>query len=117
MKKILALILSAAMALSCVAAFAEDAPELADKQVLNVSLPGELTDLNPLTESTEEGSSVLMTTMDTLVRQGENGVIEMGSGLAESYEISDDGLVYTFHLRDAKFSNGADITAQDFEYT
>ena len=117
MKKIVAMLLAAVMALSCVAAVAEGAPELADEQVLTVSLPVDLTDINPLTESTEEGSGVLMTCMETLVRQGENGAIEMGSGLAESYEISDDGLVYTFHLRDAKFSNGAPITAQDFEYT
>lgn len=117
MKKILALVLAAVMTFSCAAVMAEDAPELADEQVLNVSLPVDLTDINPLTESTEEGSSVLMTCMETLVRQGEHGAIEMGSGLAESYEISDDGLVYTFHLRDAKFSNGATITAQDFEYT
>lgn len=117
MKKIVAMLLAAVMALSCVAAVAEGAPELADEQVLTVSLPVDLTDINPLTESTEEGSGVLMTCMETLVRQGENGAIVMGSGLAESYEISDDGLVYTFHLRDAKFSNGAPITAQDFEYT
>lgn len=117
MKKILALALAAVMTFSCAAVMAEDAPELADEQVLNVSLPVDLTDINPLTESTEEGSSVLMTCMETLVRQGEHGAIEMGSGLAESYEISDDGLVYTFHLRDAKFSNGTTITAQDFEYT
>lgn len=117
MKKILALVLAAVMTFSCAAVMAEDAPELADEQVLNVSLPVDLADINPLTESTEEGSSVLMTCMETLVRQGEHGAIEMGSGLAESYEISDDGLVYTFHLRDAKFSNGATITAQDFEYT
>lgn len=33
--------------------------------------------------------------------------------LAESWEISDDGLVYTFHLRAAKFSDGSPVTAQD----
>ncbi len=36
---------------------------------------------------------------------------------AESYDLSDDGLVYTFHLRkDAKWSDGTPVTAQDFEY-
>ena len=33
--------------------------------------------------------------------------------LAESWEISDDGLEYTFHLREAKFSDGSPVTAQD----
>ena len=35
-------------------------------------------------------------------------------GLAETWEISDDGLTYTFHLRDAKWSDGKPITAGDF---
>ena len=38
-------------------------------------------------------------------------------GMAESYTVSDDGLVYTFTLRqDAKWSDGEPVTAQDFEY-
>lgn len=37
-------------------------------------------------------------------------------GIAEKWSISDDGLTYTFHLRDAKWSNGDTVTAQDFEY-
>ncbi len=37
--------------------------------------------------------------------------------VAESYEVSDDGLVYTFTLRqDAKWSDGQTVTAHDFEY-
>ena len=36
--------------------------------------------------------------------------------MAESYELSDDGLVYTFHIRDAKWSNGEAVTANDFVY-
>ena len=35
---------------------------------------------------------------------------------AESWDISDDGLTYTFHLRDNKWSNGDPVTAQDFEF-
>jgi peptide/nickel transport system substrate-binding protein len=37
--------------------------------------------------------------------------------LAESWEISDDGLNYTFHLRDAKFSDGSPVTAQDVVFS
>lgn len=37
--------------------------------------------------------------------------------LAESWDISDDGLTYTFHIRsDAKWSNGEPVTAHDFVY-
>ena len=35
-------------------------------------------------------------------------------GVAESWDISDDGTVYTFHLRDAVWSDGTPITAQTF---
>ncbi len=38
-------------------------------------------------------------------------------GLAEKWDISDDGTVYTFHLRESKWSDGEVITAQDFEYS
>lgn len=35
---------------------------------------------------------------------------------AKEWELSDDGKTYTFHLRDAKWSNGEPVTAEDFEY-
>jgi oligopeptide transport system substrate-binding protein len=38
-------------------------------------------------------------------------------GVAEKWEVSDDGLTYTFHLRDSKWSNGDPVTAGDFVYT
>jgi peptide/nickel transport system substrate-binding protein len=38
-------------------------------------------------------------------------------GLATSWEMSDDHLTYTFHLRDAKFNNGADLTAEDVVFS
>ncbi len=38
-------------------------------------------------------------------------------GNAESWDISDDGTVYTFHLRDGlKWSDGSDLTANDYVY-
>ena len=119
MKKLLTLVLALAMLFSVMSMSGAEgtAAELADDQTLRVSIGVDLTDLNPLTESTAEGSDLLLTSLETLVRQKANGVIEMGSGLAESWDVSEDGMTYTFHLRDAKFSNGAPITAPDFEYT
>ena len=39
-------------------------------------------------------------------------------GVAEAWELSDDGRVYTFHLRrDARWSDGSPVTAEDFEYS
>jgi peptide/nickel transport system substrate-binding protein len=56
-----------------------------------------------------------------LVDKGNNVFIGsdkfVGAG-AESYEVSADGTVYTFHLRkDAKFADGTPITAKDYYYT
>ena len=34
--------------------------------------------------------------------------------IAESFDVSEDGKTYTFHLRDAKWANGDDVTAEDF---
>ncbi|MBS0408860.1 MAG: peptide ABC transporter substrate-binding protein, partial [Proteobacteria bacterium] len=38
-------------------------------------------------------------------------------GMAERWETSPDGLVWTFHLRDAKWSDGEPVTADDFVYS
>jgi oligopeptide transport system substrate-binding protein len=37
-------------------------------------------------------------------------------GMAERWEVSADGLSYTFHLRDAKWTDGKPVTAHDFVY-
>lgn len=47
----------------------------------------------------------------------QNNKAEVVPGVAESWDISDDGLTYTFHLReDAKWSNGDPVTASDFVF-
>ncbi len=46
------------------------------------------------------------------------GVSKIVPSLAEDWDISADGLEYTFHLRqDVKFQNGNDFTAEDVVYT
>jgi oligopeptide transport system substrate-binding protein len=42
---------------------------------------------------------------------------QIAPGIAEKWEIADDGKTYTFHLRDAKWSNGDPVTAADFVYS
>ena len=59
---------------------------------------------------------VFMNVYDVLVRVDKSGA-KLVPGLAESWDISSDGLTYTFHLRDAKFSDGAAITAEDAKFS
>jgi peptide/nickel transport system substrate-binding protein len=50
-----------------------------------------------------------------LTRMSSEGELE--PGLAESWEESEDGLTYTFHLREAQFSDGSPITAEDVVFS
>lgn len=58
---------------------------------------------------------VIGASFEGLVKYAPDGSVV--PALAEKWEISDDGLTYTFHLRpDAKWSDGEPVTAQDFVY-
>jgi peptide/nickel transport system substrate-binding protein len=59
---------------------------------------------------------VFSNVFDVLVRVDKAGK-ELLPGLAESWEVSEDNLTYTFHLRDAKFSDGSPITSEDAAYS
>ena len=88
----------------------------AGEQVLRVSMAGAPSDVGPLTSTTTEGAELLGCMFEGLVRQDAEGQIEQGSGLPESWTVSDDGLVYTFTIRDAVWSDGTPITAPQFAY-
>ena len=54
------------------------------------------------------------------ITDGLTAVNEKGKtapALAKSWDVSEDGKTYTFHLRDAKWSNGDKVTANDFVYS
>lgn len=83
------------------------------EQVLTFNWSSEPPDLDPQTSTDQVSFWILNATLEGLVRLNPDGSI--GEGLAKSWDISEDGLTYTFHLRDAKWSDGTAITANDFE--
>ena len=74
---------------------------------------------DPSTSDDSYGTGVLINTLEPLVRvdEDENGnPVHVPAG-AESWEVSDDGLVYTFHIRQGmKWSDGKELNAQDYAF-
>ena len=75
----------------------------------------EPTSLNTLLATYAADFNVLNSLYGTLLELDDNDVAQPAA--AETYEVSEDGLVYTFHLRDdGVWSNGDPVTAQDFVF-
>ncbi|MGA1600635.1 MAG: ABC transporter substrate-binding protein, partial [bacterium] len=68
------------------------------KDVLVVAQIAEPKSMDPHTVTAVNDFRILMNVYDGLVRY-RSGTLEVEPGLAESWEISDDGRVYTFSLR------------------
>ncbi len=74
----------------------------------------------PTTLDPTKGQSIGDNEIQHAITEGltRNTAGDVKPGIAESWDISDDGLTYTFHLRDdAKWSDGEPITAADYEYS
>ncbi len=85
-----------------------------EKMVLNLSLDAEPPQMDPQKGSDLTSIFVLGHTLEGLTRVYDG---KIQPGMAESWEVSSDGITYTFHLRDAKWSDGTVVKAQDFEYS
>lgn len=84
----------------------------ASSQVLNLSYPSSLDSIDI---SNMSGYGSTGNIFESLYRLGKNGSIT--PGLAKSTKVSKDGKTYTFTIRNAKWSDGSKITAQDFVYS
>lgn len=86
------------------------------KNVFRFDSGAEPQSLDPQIATTVDASNTLMQLFEGLVMPDEK-TVRVVSGVAEKWEISPDGKIYTFHLRkDAKWSDGKPVTAYDFEY-
>lgn len=112
MKRILSLLLAAAMLLGLTAGGAAASED--GLKVISYANGGEPEVLEPIMSNYAATSILVYNIFTGLCRVGADGNTEMG--YAESYELSEDGMTYTFKLRaDSKFSDGSPLTAHDFE--
>lgn len=72
--------------------------------------------IDPALNSAIDGGNMLLHTFEGLLTIGEDNSIQPGQ--AETWEVSEDGLTWTFHLRDGlTWSDGSAFTANDFVYS
>jgi len=84
------------------------------EQVLYQGIGVELPDLDPHLATGTSEYNVLSAILEGLVSEDPIDLHPV-PGVAETWEVSPDSLVYTFHLRaDARWSNGEPVTASDF---
>jgi oligopeptide transport system substrate-binding protein len=90
-----------------------DEPMAMVEQTLIWNIGSEPKTIDPGLNAASDGGDVINNMFEGLMREV-NGKLE--PGMAESYTISDDKMVYTFTLGDRKWSDGQPVTAYDFEY-
>lgn len=69
--------------------------------------------IDPTLNGASDGGDVINQTFEALTRE-KSGIVY--PGIAETWEVSDDGLTVTFNLRESKWSDGSELTANDFVY-
>lgn len=93
-------------------AVAEEYVPEAEVMTIRHSIGTEVKNLNPAFPLTFDEGNLFFNVYETLVKLDSNGNITQGS--ASSWEVSQDNLVYTFHLRDTMWSDGSKLTSRDF---
>ena len=86
------------------------------EKILSVQVGPDPETIDPALNSAVDGGNMLLHSFECLLAVDEDG--KLIPGQAESWETSEDGLTWTFHLRDGlKWSDGSDLTANDFVYS
>lgn len=128
MKRVLALLLVSLLVVSLFAGCQPKATEQAETAapeettaaavevptVLKWNIGSDPKTIDPTLTGASDGGNVVHNTFEGLVRE-KSGVVY--PGIAESWEVSEDGLTYTFKLRESKWSDGSPLTANDFVYS
>ena len=106
MKKVLLILAMAMMFFACGAKGSKGS-------TFSLNLGAEPKSIDPQLSTDIAGGTVNELLSEGLLKRTPDG--KPDPGIAEKWEVSPDGLKWTFHLRDAKWSNGDPITANDFK--
>lgn len=90
----------------------DEAPET-DENVLLWNVGADPKTIDPTLNAANDGGNVISQTFEGLTREKSG---EVYPGIAESWDISEDGKTVVFHLRESKWSDGSPLTAHDFVY-
>ncbi|MBS0604682.1 MAG: peptide ABC transporter substrate-binding protein [Verrucomicrobia bacterium] len=108
-----ALVASCALSLAAASCQKKAPPPVSKIQNVHLNLKSEPPTLDP-----RKGGDVISSHMHFLLFEGLvrlNPDNSITPAQAKSFEISEDGMLYTFTLRDSRWSNGDPVTAYDFE--
>lgn len=86
-------------------------PDVSDLDTLNIAMPAAPPNLDPHLSVAVVTGQVVLNMFETLVAFDDK--YEIQPSLAKSIDISEDGKIYTFPLRDTTFHNGEKLTASD----
>ena len=87
------------------------------EQILRIGNGAEPKDLDPTVQASIAEFNIETALFEGLVTMSSDGHT-IQPGVAEKWEVSEDGLTYTFHLRaNARWSDGSPLTADDFVYS
>lgn len=119
-KRVISLLLVAAMTVGLVACGSSsdstDAASTSDEKILSVEVGPDPETIDPALNSAIDGGEMILHSFEGLLTLDENG--DPAEGCSDEWGVSDDGLTWTFHLRDGlKWSDGSDLTAEDFVYS
>lgn len=108
---------AAALSLAILAPSLTVAPSPAfAKGILKLAQTQDLVSLDPIATSDNASIFAQLLVFDTLLRPSKDAT-KLEPGLAESWQVSSDGLTYSFKLREAKFSDGTPVTAGDVAFS
>ena len=93
----------------------EPGGEIVKGGILRIGTTGEIDSINPFVAFNAESYQAFVIEYPLLVQYSPE--FEWEGDLAESWETSEDGLTWTFHLKEAQWSDGQPLTAEDAVWT